>query len=89
MINPRDIQRALNCGYPKDMQHKLYERKGKCLTKLKDHHNAMKAYKDALNKVAAANMIEEKKIAFAKGTEKLLQQLKDVIITSPSKPKPG
>ena len=49
----------------------------------------MKAYKDALNKVAAANMIEEKKIAFAKGTEKLLQQLKDVIITSPSKPKPG
>ena len=62
-MHHRDIQRALKCGYPKDMQHKLYERKGKCFTKLKQYQNADKAYKDALTKVGQANMIEEKKIA--------------------------
>ena len=85
----RDIQRALKCGYPKDMQHKLYERKGKCFTKLKQYNNAHKAYKDAVTKVGAANMIEEKKIAFATGTDKLIQQLKDAILKSPNENAPG
>ena len=88
-MHHRDIQRALKCGYPKDMQHKLYERKGKCFTKLKQYNNAHKAYKDAVTKVGAANMIEEKKIAFATGTDKLIQQLKDVILKSPNENAPG
>ena len=71
------------------MQHKLYERKGKCFTKLKQYNNAHKAYKDAVTKVGAANMIEEKKIAFATGTDKLIQQLKDVILKSPNENAPG
>ena len=85
----RDIQRALNCGYPKDMQHKLFERKGKCFTKLKQYQNADKAYKDALTKVGQANMIEEKKLAFAQGTEKLILQLKNLILQSKTIHKPG
>ena len=89
LINFRDIQRALNCGYPKDMLHKLYERKGKCFTKLKQYQNADKAYKDALTKVGQANMIEEKKLAFAKGTEKLILQLRDLILQSKAVHKPG
>ena len=88
-MHHRDIQRALKCGYPKDMQHKLYERKGKCFTKLKQYNNAHKAYKDAVTKVGAANMIEEKKIAFATGTDKLIQQLKDAILKSPNENAPG
>ena len=71
------------------MQHKLYERKGKCFTKLKQYQNAMTAYKDSLTKLAAANMIEEKKNAFAKVTDKLIQQLKDAILTSASHQKAG
>ena len=71
------------------MQHKLYERKGKCFTKLKQYNNAHKAYKDAVTKVGAANMIEEKKIAFATGTDKLIQQLKDAILKSPNENAPG
>ena len=71
------------------MQHKLYERKGKCFTKLKQYQNADKAYKDALTKVGQANMIEEKKIAFAKGTEKLILQLRDLILQSKAVHKPG
>ena len=71
------------------MQHKLYERKGKCFTKLKQLLNAMTAYKESLNKLAAANEIEEKKNAFAKGTEKLIEQLKDTILHSPNINKSG
>lgn len=89
VLHFRDIQRALSCGYPIDMQHKLYERKGKCFTKLKQYQNAMTAYKDSLKKLSAANMIEEKKNAFAKGTDKLIQQLKDAILHSPSQHKSG
>ena len=50
--------------------------------KLKQYQNADKAYKDALTKVGQANMIEEKKIAFAQGTEKLILQLKNLILQS-------
>ena len=71
------------------MQYKLLERKGKCFTKLKQYQNAMIAYKDSLAKLGAANMIEEKKMAFAKGTEKLLEQLKDAIVHNPCQHKPG
>ena len=49
----------------------------------------MIAYKDSLAKLGTANMIEEKKMAFAKGTEKLLEQLKDAIMHSPCQYKPG
>ena len=34
-------------------------------------------------------MIEEKKIAFATGTDKLIQQLKDAILKSPNENAPG
>ena len=71
------------------MQYKLLERKGKCFTKLKQYQNAMKAYKDSLDKLSAANMIEEKKIALAKGTEKLFQQLKEAILQNPCQHQPG
>ena len=71
------------------MQHKLFERKGKCFTKLKQYQNADKAYKDALTKVGQANMIEEKKLAFAQGTEKLILQLKNLILQSKTIQKPG
>ena len=89
MLSNRDIQRALDAGYPKDMQYKLLERKGKCFTKLKQYQNAMIAYKDSIARLGTANMIEKKKMAFAQGTEKLLAQLKDAIMHSPCQHKPG
>ena len=71
------------------MQYKLLERKGKCFTKLKQYQNAMTAYKAALHNLGLANMTEEKKIALAKGTEKLLSQLKDTIFHNPCEHRPG
>ena len=44
----RDINRALEKGYPKNMSHKLYDRRGKSLMNLKCFQNATEDFSEAV-----------------------------------------
>ena len=43
----RDISRALSQNYPKHLNHKLFERKAKCLVGVKLYEDAIKAFEEA------------------------------------------
>ena len=43
----RDITRALSNNYPKHLNHKLFERKAKCLMGVKLFEDAIKAFEEA------------------------------------------
>jgi len=43
----RDIELAFAKGYPQDLHHKLFERKGNCWLKLEDTKQALKSFKQA------------------------------------------
>ena len=66
----RDVQSALESGYPADLAYKLYERKGKCCMKLKMYHEAAESLEKALE-LARRNIQDESKLVqFIKEVEK-------------------
>lgn len=41
----KDIQRAIDNGYPKDLMYKITERKARCYLGKKDHVKALQCFK--------------------------------------------
>lgn len=58
----RDIERALKCGYPSNLAHKLVDRKAKCQMKLGSFSDAIVTFGEAMT-AARKNVTDEKKLA--------------------------
>ena len=79
-----DIERALKIGYPENLCHKLYERRGKCFMKLNDYCQALKDYQMAM-KQGSNNIKEESKLLpFQNDVQKWIQVCQDKVNKSVS-----
>lgn len=58
----RDIERAVKCGYPSNLVHKLVDRKAKCQMKLGSFSDAIVTFGEAMA-AARKNVDDEKKLA--------------------------
>ena len=57
----QDIKLALNNRYPKNLEYKLLQRKGQCLTKLKRFNEAEEAFIDANKALDSAPSLSNEK----------------------------
>ena len=57
----RDVERAIQSGYPVDLRHKLLDRKGKCLMRLGVFSQAIIVLGEAISS-AQKNITDEKKL---------------------------
>lgn len=56
-----DTEEAVKMGYPKELLHKLEDRRARCLLALKEHFKATDAFKSALKSLDYAKVPFEKK----------------------------
>ncbi|XP_055699154.1 SET and MYND domain-containing protein 4 isoform X2 [Phlebotomus papatasi] len=56
----KDIARAIEANYPKEMRYKLKEREAKCFLAQEKHAEALQAFKNTITALDDANLPEEK-----------------------------
>jgi tetratricopeptide (TPR) repeat protein len=66
----RDIDRALQRGYPQKMLYKIHERKGKCLRALGHPGEAVACFHTALTLLQDAQLPDDRTLAWRKSIEK-------------------
>uniref|UniRef100_A0A0K2TLD8 Protein-lysine N-methyltransferase SMYD4 n=1 Tax=Lepeophtheirus salmonis TaxID=72036 RepID=A0A0K2TLD8_LEPSM len=67
-----DIELALESGYPKELEYKLYERKAKCLMMYKQMKDSEEAYKTALASLDHAKLDADKKTKIQKDLQRAI-----------------
>ncbi|XP_068205929.1 SET and MYND domain-containing protein 4-like isoform X2 [Palaemon carinicauda] len=69
----KDINEALEHHYPRELKHKLYKRKARLLSHMKQHEDAREAYRQALKWLDWAKMEREKRIEHQNDIQKWLK----------------
>lgn len=68
----RDIELAFESGYPADMHHKLYERRGTSLRDLGRTEEALASYRQAVDSLSLASLSEKARETRNQALEKLI-----------------
>lgn len=97
----KEIERAIEAKYPKDMLYKLKERKARCLLGKKSHIEALKAFQEDIQALDDSNLPNEKRMKLERDAQimvKLMQKNLDleekmmksqkISIAPPAKSKP-
>lgn len=69
----KDIDEALEHHYPRELKHKLYKRKARLLSHMKQHEDAREAYRQALKWLDWAKMERDKRIEHQNDIQKWLK----------------
>ena len=69
----RDIQRAIQNGYPEHLLYKLWDRKGKCLMKVSRYVQAIEAFENCLESLPRGIKDEKKLETFTADVEKSIK----------------
>ena len=69
-----DISLALDGGYPSHMQHKLYDRQGKCYIHLHRPSEAARSFRKAAEVLTTANLEDKARISWTNTINKQLSQ---------------
>ena len=79
-----DVSLAIASGYPADLHHKLYDRRGKCFLKEGKTKDAENAFEAVLKRLDSSKLSQDEKSTWKRNTEKLIKDCKN-----PKKGKPG
>lgn len=75
----QDIELALKYRYPKNLEHKLHQRKGLCLTKLGKHAEARNAFYSALTALdSVPKLASEKKESMVRDIHALMAEMESL-----------
>ncbi|XP_073981642.1 SET and MYND domain containing, class 4, member 3 isoform X2 [Rhodnius prolixus] len=67
-----DIEKALNIGYPTELQYKILDRKAKCLLALKQHQKAIEAFRETITALDNAKLSLERRQKWQKDVQIML-----------------
>lgn len=79
----RDITRALEYGYPPELEYKLRERQARCHMAMKDAYSAMEAFKLTVKALDRSKLPMERQLKIGKECETMIQ----LFIRNKEKPK--
>jgi tetratricopeptide (TPR) repeat protein len=71
----KEIQRAIDTKYPKDMMYKLKERKARCLLAKKSLGDALKAFQETVQALDDSNLPHDKKMKLERDAQIMIKML--------------
>lgn len=71
----REIERAIDANYPKDMMYKLKERKARCMLAKKNLGEALKAFQEDVQALDDSNLPHERKMKLERDAQIMIKML--------------
>lgn len=77
----KEIERAINAGYPKEMMYKLKERKARCLLAKKNHKEAMYAFQEDIKALDDSKIPLENRMKLERDAQIMIKMLQKTLVT--------
>jgi rubrerythrin len=75
----KEIERASNAGYPKEMMYKLKERKARCLLAKKNHKEALKAFQEDVQALDDSKIPVDNRLKLEKDAQIMIKMLQKTV----------
>lgn len=76
----KEIERAINAGYPKEMLYKLKERKARCLLAKKNHKEAMHAFQEDIKALDDSKIPLENRMKLERDAQIMIKMLQKTLV---------
>ena len=76
----KEIERAINAGYPKEMMYKLKERKARCLLAKKNHKEAMHAFQEDIKALDDSKIPLENRMKLERDAQIMIKMLQKTLV---------
>ena len=76
----KEIERAINAGYPKEMMYKLKERKARCLLAKKNHKEAMHAFQEDIKALGDSKIPLENRMKLERDAQIMIKMLQKTLV---------
>lgn len=77
----KEIERAINAGYSKEMMYKLKERKARCLLAKKNHREAMYAFQEDIKALDDSKIPIENRMKLERDAQIMIKMLQKTLVT--------
>lgn len=75
----REIERAINAGYPKEMMYKLKERKARCMLAKKNHREALYAFQEDVKALDDSKIPLENRMKLERDAQIMIKMLQKTL----------